>query len=431
MSAKIRALQAKKAEAHKLASALLATAEAAGRDLTPEEQAAFEGHKAQITSLNAQIERAEFMANEAAGLGVGGVEVPANAVITVAENIDKDQKRGFQSFGDFSRAVAQAALGKASDPRLRFQAAAPGSTVGNEANGADGGLAIPPAFSSELWRLSLGEESLLPFTSNTELGGNSMLFPKDETTPWGGAGIQTYWQQEAAAATASKPVISMQTLVLHKLMTLVPVTNEMIDDGFAVGSYLSAVAPERIMYKTNEAILFGDGAGKPLGALTAPATVIQAKDAAQATLTVTNNNISNMVSRLMAGQLRGAFWIVQPDTVPLLEAMTVGQYPIYLPGQTSAQAPYGTLKGRPLMLSEHASAVSTQGDINLVNLGGYRTITKAGGIQTATSMHLYFDADAVAYKFTFRLNGAPILSAPVTPPKSSNTRSHFVSLAAR
>jgi hypothetical protein len=69
--------------------------------------------------------------------------------------------------------------------------------------------------------------------------------------------------------------------------------------------------------------------------------------------------------------------------------------------------------------------------LNLLSLNGYRTITKAGGVQTATSMHLYFDADATAFRFTFRLNGKPILSKPVTPPKSSVTRSHFVSLAAR
>jgi len=102
-----------------------------------------------------------------------------------------------------------------------------------------------------------------------------------------------------------------------------------------------------------------------------------------------------------------------------------------LPNMTAAEAPYGMLKGRPLMLSEHAEAFGSKGDLNLLNLKGYRTITKAGGIQTATSMHLYFDADATAFKFSFRLNGKPILSAPVKPPKSLNTRSHFVTLAAR
>jgi hypothetical protein len=83
------------------------------------------------------------------------------------------------------------------------------------------------------------------------------------------------------------------------------------------------------------------------------------------------------------------------------------------------------------MLSEHAAAFSSQSDLSLLSLRGYRTITKAAGVQTDTSMHLFFDADAMAMRVRFRMNGAPIMSAPVTPPKSSNTRSHFVTLQAR
>jgi HK97 family phage major capsid protein len=243
--------------------------------------------------------------------------------------------------------------------------------------------------------------------------------------------VQAYWQAEAVAAGQSKPALGSEALVLQKLMALVPVSNEMIDDGFAIGSYLSAVAPERITYKANEAILFGDGVGKPLGALNANARIIQAKDTSQATATISSTNISNMVTRLMAGELKNAIWIGNPDILTALEAMTVGNYPIFLPNNNAANGSYGMLKGRPLQLSEHAAAFSSQGDLNLLSLKGYRTITKAGGIQTATSMHLFFDADATAFKFTFRMNGKPILSAPIVPPKSSNTRSHFISLAAR
>lgn len=424
MSAHIRALKAKKAEALKQANQL-----AAIEDQTPEQAAEVAALIEQINGLNAKIEQAEFLAAQDAGLNAaGGVVIPASSHITATDNQAADPTRGFRSFGEFARATARAQLGYGTDQRLN--AAAPG-TVSNESGGADGGFAIPPQFSTELWRLSLGEDSLIPLTQNTEISGNSMLFPKDETTPWGGSGVQVYWQNEAAAGTGSKLQIGSQALVLHKLMALVPVTNELIDDGVAIGSYLADVAPERITYKANEAILFGDGVGKPRGALASPATVVQAKDAAQATNTISSTNISNMVSRLLVGQMKNAIWVATPDLLPFMEALTLGQYPIFLPNQNLSGNSYGLLKGRPLMLSEHAAAFSSQGDLNLLSLKGYRTITKAGGIQTATSMHLYFDADATAFRFTFRLNGEPIQSKPVTPPKSSNTRSYFVTLQAR
>jgi HK97 family phage major capsid protein len=116
--------------------------------------------------------------------------------------------------------------------------------------------------------------------------------------------------------------------------------------------------------------------------------------------------------------------------------MTLGNYPIFMPvgaGTGSMQgSPYGMLKGRPIFTTEHASAFSSQGDISLFDLSYYRSITSRGGMQTATSMHLYFDADATAFRTTFRVDGAPKLENPITPPKSTNTtRSPFVTLAAR
>ena len=426
MNKKLRALLDKKTKLLAEARGITTKAEGEGRDLSAEEQTQFDGIMAQVNAANTSIDNERALIANEAQVAIAGV-----TDFHVTDNIEQDPRRGFNSLGEFAKAVAQARdPNKAIDNRLGFNAAAP-TTFGNEAAGADGGFAIPPQFSSDIWRLSLGEDSLIPLTQNTEIAGNSMIFPKDETTPWGGAGVQAYWQAEAAAANQSKPALGSEALVLQKLMALVPVSNEMIDDGFAIGSYLTGMAPERITYKANEAILFGDGIGKPLGALNAAARIIQAKDSGQATATLTSTNVSNMVTRLIAGELKNAIWIGNPDILTALEAMTVGNYPIFLPNQNAANGSYGMLKGRPLQLSEHAAAFSSQGDLNLLSLKGYRTITKAGGIQTATSMHLFFDADATAFKFTFRMNGKPILSAPIVPPKSSNTRSHFISLAAR
>lgn len=425
----IRALKAKKAEHLKAAGALNAIAD---RELTAEEQTTLDGHIDAIKQLNAQIDRAEFLANQEAGLTAGGVAIPDRAVITVTDNLANDPKRGFRSFGEFAGAVAQARMHGVVDQRLHMNAAAPG-TVSNEGVGAEGGFAVPPEFSRSIWNLSLGEESLVPMTDNTEVSGNSMIFPKDETTPWGGSGVQAYWQSEAQAGTASKIALGTETLVLQKLMVMVPVTNELLSDAVAMGSYLGSKAPSRITWKTNEAILFGDGVGKPLGALSASnaSLITVSKESGQAASTLDAKNFSKMVSRLLVDEFRNAVWIMQPDVLPILESVTLSNYPIYLPSNNISGSSFGMLKGRPVMLSEHAAALNSAGDINLLSLKGYRTITKAGGIETATSMHLYFDADATAFRFTYRINGKPILSAPVTPPKSSNTRSHFVTLQAR
>ncbi len=84
-----------------------------------------------------------------------------------------------------------------------------------------------------------------------------------------------------------------------------------------------------------------------------------------------------------------------------------------------------------MIVSQHANTFSSLGDVLLVDLSYYQTITKAGGMQTATSMHLYFDADMTAFRTTFRMDGQSKIAAPITPAKGTATLSPFIQLAAR
>ncbi len=453
MNKKLRELQAKKAAAAKgkvdslnAARAILDKAAAESRDLSETEKEDFNRHKAaaeaksgEIENIQASIDLEHDLIAAMAAAGGTTVEIPGNGSdITVTDRGAADLRGGFRNRGEFFQAVFNAGMsastGRPVDQRLRGPAAAAPAIFGNEAAGADGGFAIPPEFSQEIWRLSLAEGSLVPFTANTEVTGNSMVFPKDETTPWGGTGVQAYWRGEGPALTGSKPQLGTNMLRLHELTVLVPVTNELLEDAPALGSYLMPLASERIQWRTNESILFGTGSNQPRGCLNSNALVVVAKESSQATQTILQPNISKMRSRLKTGELKNAIWIGNPDILPALEGMTVGNIPIFLPPGTGIRESYdGTLNGRPLLLSEHASAFSAQGDLSLVALSGYRTITKAGGIETATSMHIYFDANATAFRFIFRIDGEPIISQPITPPagKSSNTRSYFVALGAR
>lgn len=429
MSKNLRAFQQRKAAAVAEMRAL-ADASAEG-EMTEAQTATFDGLRAQVSTLNASIERETALIEAEAS---ADVVVAETSRVQVTDNRELDATRGFRSFGDFARSVRAASGNGRIDDRLTIAAAAP-STFGNEAGGQDGGYLVPPQFAQDIFTLALEEQALLPLTDNTAISGNSMVFPKDETTPWGTDGIRAYWQAEASAATATKPKLGVSAHRLHKLMALVPVTDELLEDASALAAYLPGKTAASIRWKTDEAILFGTGAGQPFGSLKSKALIVVAKDSGQATMTLTPTNIINMVARLPAGSFGRAIWLINPDVLPLLDAMTLGNYPIYMPigsGEGAMRAsPYGMVKGRPVVISEHASAVSSQSDVSLLDLSYYRTVTNRGGIQTATSMHLYFDADATAFRTTFRVDGGPKIENAITPPKSTNTRSPFVTLAAR
>jgi len=435
MSARIRNLQAKKTIDVKAMRALTETAEADGRDLTAEEQAKFDSLDVAVKTVNSSLEREALIAAEEATMASSS-SVIVSAIGAVTDNKAADLTGGFKSFGDFAQAVKTAGqissgYGGVADPRLGFGAAVP-SSFGNESTGADGGFTVPPEFSKEIFRLSLVDDAFLPLTDNVNVSGNGMVFPKDETTPWGTNGVRAYWQAEATAANATKPVFGVQAMRLHKLMALMPISNELLEDSTALGSYLQPLASRSITWKTNEAILYGNGNGQPTGLFNGTANVVQAKEAGQATQTLLTMNIANMIARLMPGSYSKAIWLITPDLLPSLFTLTLGNYPIYLPPTTGVQMnPYGSLFGRPIIVSQHASAFSAQGDISLIDFNYYRTITKAGGVQVDQSMHLYFDADATAFRATFRLDGGSKIVAPLTQAKSAKTLSPFVQLAAR
>ena len=87
--------------------------------------------------------------------------------------------------------------------------------------------------------------------------------------------------------------------------------------------------------------------------------------------------------------------------------------------------------GRPVIFTEHNKTVGDKGDIVFADPKGYYAPIKNGGVKFAQSMHLFFDYDVEAFRWTFRMGGQPFLSGPVSSANGSNTKSHFVTLAAR
>lgn len=425
----IRILQQRKAAAIQSAKAINEAAGAADRDLTAEESTQFDAYMAEASSLDARIARAQELAAQDVSEGVDIV----GGNITVTENVASDPNRGFAHIGDFMKSVHSASSaarsGSAIDKRLLIGAAAPGVFSG-EGAGADGGFILPPAFSGSIFDLSLTTSSLLPLTDEVTVVGNGMDFPSDTTTPWGTNGVRAYWQGEGSAATATKPVFGMSQLRLKKLMALVPVSDEMLADGSALASYLPKKIGASIQWKTNEAILFGAGNGLPQGAMNSGAVVTVAKDSGQATNTLSAMNLANMIARLPEGSFPNAVWIINNDTLPALFTLMLGTIPMYMPAGIKG-SPYGTLMGRPVIVSQNANTFSAQGDVMLLDLSYYQTISKVGGPQTAVSMHLYFDADTSAFRTTFRMDGQSKLEKAIDPAKGTNKLSPFVQLGAR
>jgi HK97 family phage major capsid protein len=342
-----------------------------------------------------------------------------------------DPRRGFHSLGDFASAVLRAGLPYGgTDPRLRFQAAQP-TTVVNEGTGADGGFVIPAAFSTEILTLSDTEASLLPFCDVIPIGsGNSMGIPHDDSAPWGTDGVRAYWQSEASLLPQQKPVMKGNWLHLKKVLALIPLSEEIAQDAPALNRYLPRRIGDAIRYKVNEALLFGTGVGQPLGCMNSNAAIVMAKESGQAANTVVVQNFAKMFSALPPGAHQRAVWLVNPDTLALGLSLGALAFPMTAP-LPAYPGSCGTLLGRPVYVSQHPAALSSQGDVILVDLSYVTAIVKSMEPTTALSVHLYFDAACEAFKASFRIDAYPRINAPLAPAKGANNMSPFILLGAR
>jgi HK97 family phage major capsid protein len=343
----------------------------------------------------------------------------------------RDPMAGFASRAEFFGAVLHAGVNRSSsrDERLRYLAAGSPSTSGGEVSGVDGGFAIPVGVAGALWDFSGGEPDLLSWCSNSPIASNSALVPNDQTPPWSTSSVRAYWQGELQS-TQTKPKLSNLDLRMKKLLALIPVSDELVaDGGQLLSDYLTRQAGTSIRWKTNEAILWGAGALTPLGAYKSGAALTVAKESGQAASTVLTANLTKMIGSLTPGSLATSIWLCHHDAISALINASPAGYPMVPAPQYPAAV--GLLLGRALFESAHASSFSAAGDILLCDLSMYQCITKVNPIDANFSLHCWFDLAVSAFRFSFRIDGAPVLSAPVTEAKGSNTLSPFIQLGSR
>jgi len=112
-------------------------------------------------------------------------------------------------------------------------------------------------------------------------------------------------------------------------------------------------------------------------------------------------------------------------------AVGFGGVPVYMPAGMASASPYGTLMGKPVNVTEHASALSAVGDISFCDLSQYLIIEK-GGVDQTSSIHVRFLNDETVLRFVIRIDGLPMWNAPLLAADGSGTTySPFITLAIR
>ena len=356
----------------------------------------------------------------------------ADETEVVKDNPEKDEERKFRTLGEQMMAVYRASTPAGRVDRRLTTRSASGL---NETNPSDGGFLVQKDFVADLLKRTYETGILASKVKKIPLSTNAngiKINAIDEVSRANGSrwgGIQTYWENEADEITASKPKFRTMDLTLKKLTGLCYVTDELLQDSAALENVIREGFAEEFGFKIDDAILSGDGAGKPLGILNSNSLVKVEKEQGQ-TEKITVENLVKMWSRLWARSRANSVWYINPEIEPLLYTLTVGDKPVYIPAGGLSEAPYATIFGRPVVPLEQCSAVGEVGDIILADLSQYILIDK-GGINATSSIHVRFLYDENVFRFIYRVDGQPVWNKALQPYKGSATVSPFVALAKR
>ena len=420
----IHTLEAERTRLKAEGNAIRTLAEGAG-DYTDEQRTRRDVLIARLGQLDADISAEASLADmlrEAPAIAIadgGGAPDPVKAA------------QPFASLGSFLQAVKTSTLaakrGGAVDRRLLDIQAVTGAV---EQTGADGGYRVQKDHAQDLMRPLFQTGVLAAKARHIPIGPNSNGWKTnvlDETSRADssrGAGVLAYWEPEATTATATRPKFKPMEMTLAKLLAFFYATDEELQDDVQLGAVAGDLFRAEMGFKVDDAIVRGTGAGIPLGWLNAAATVSVSKETGQTAATIVAENIEKMYARMPASSLGNAEWFINveiwPQLFQLAHAVGTGGVPVFVPAGGLSGSPFGTLLGRPITPIEHAAALGTVGDINLVDMSQYVLIEK-GGPQEATSIHVEFLTDQQVFRWVLRTNGQPYQSAPLTPYKGSAT----------
>jgi HK97 family phage major capsid protein len=269
----------------------------------------------------------------------------------IAGNVIKEEM-GFKGLFDFASSVAKRDSG-----RLEKLST---STTGE--------YIIPQGYASEILKVAMDSANLWSKTRSFQVAGNSLSIPyrvdKNHTSGSLMGGATIYWTEAAGTITATDFKFGKVQLKLNKLAGLIPAENEFIEDSpLGVNVMVRDVFGELAGFELDKVAIKGTGAGQPLGIYNSPALLTVTKKSGQAAATVVADNIFKMYTKLPSLSKGRAVWVYSPEVMPQLLSMTVGDFPVFLPGNNVFGRPTDTILGMPAFESEHCEALGTKGDI--------------------------------------------------------------------
>ena len=383
--ASINEMRAERARIFEQAKALVVRAQDEDRDLSGEEQAAWDEMNADIDRLAKDINDTERQ----------------QRIDAVRNSLDPDAERSGNRTPerDFERRFAGFLAGE-----TRTFTVTANDVISSEkrqilAGSGTGTNAVPVSFINRL-REHLIEASAIrqanPTVLNTS-GGEELRVPKTTAHPTASL------IGENTALPSTEPTMATVTLNAYKYANLFQVSREFIqDEAVNVMEYLARINGQALGNASGAHFISGTGTNQPRGVATGAAVgVTQAGGPAGPS----GDSLIDLQHSIVSGYRRNAWWMMNDSTVADVRKLKDGndQY-LWQPGLQAGQP--DLILGRPVVTDPNVDDTSTNGNKSVLygDFSGYY-IRDVQSVTFERSDDYAFNTDLVTFRAILRTDG--------------------------
>jgi HK97 family phage major capsid protein len=303
-----------------------------------------------------------------------------------------------------------------------------------ESSGVAGGYIVPPDFYHQLLAIAAEESTFRQHAFVQPMASATLQFPYLDITTVQSAGVspffggvQASWTAEAQTRTETEPQFKMMELKANELSGYTVSSNVLIQDAaFSLERFLMVLFGRAVSWFEEYAFLQGNGVGKPLGILNAPASYSLTRNTASHFYFA---DVSGMLAHLLPSSYTKARWYVSPGVVTdLLQLKDGANRAIFISiDQGVTKAPVWKLLNLPVTITEKLPALGTKGDVMLIDPSLY-VIGDRMQLEIVPSEHANFLKNQMTWRFVQRVDGQPWMDKPVTLQDGVTQVSPFVVL---
>lgn len=369
---------------------LIVLAQTEKRGFSDDEETNFTTMEAEARSLEDEIKLEERAQQFAMG-GAGAKHTPD----------DPAHESDFRSLGELISCYRSDPY----DPRLKeYRELAAGTK-------ASGGVFVPPKFSAQLFEITPEEAVVRPralvIPAEESAPDSSITFPALDQGAGSNmyGGVEVNWIGEGDEKPETNAKFKDLTLTPHEVAAHIIVTDKLLRNAPAVNTIITKLFRGAISAAEDDAFLYGDGVGKPNGAMASPAAITVPRKTANLI------TYADIVAMIAQAKLGGALiWAASQSILPQLLTMKddAGNL-IFQPNISEKMT--GTLLGYPIQFKENVPVLGQAGDLVLADMG-YYLIKDGSGIFIQASEHPMFKQNKTIVKAFWNVDGKPWVNAP-------------------